>query len=176
MRKKTERFMLAVLFMVFVFSCTLQVNAQKTIELSPYFKLSMNQAMKKLGGMDQINEGIGGCNANKGKTQAYRDGKWVTVYEIGIWCPAGKRDKPGRWHVEGIYSKKYSIYGLKVGMKFSKCKKKLEKMGYKYDKKSSFTVSGTQFRYYRKGKKQMMLRIENKKCSSISFVPVVGKS
>lgn len=146
-----------------------QVATNKN-ELSNYFNLSLSQVVSKLK-MDTYIQGAGGCRATKGKVIEKRNEKTVTLYALGLWCPKDKQNSKGAWRIEGINSETYALYGLKKGMTESACKKILSQLSYSYDAKSSFTVNGTHYSYYKKGRKKIQLEIKDNKCSSISYYP-----
>lgn len=148
-------------------------DASKTgIDVSKYFHLSMSQAAQKLNMLssDWI-MGSGGCRVTHGSAMDYRNGSWIKCYAIGLWCPQGKQNINGAWRIEGIYSKDYNIFGIKVGMDYSSCKKILKRKGYFYNERNSFSVGNTSFQRYGKGEREIRLTIRDDKCTSLSYYP-----
>ena len=181
MKKKTN-FVLIAFFLLFAgvlcgsvqkvqAADSMQVNSlTKSIEMSKYFNMTMTQVAKKLN-MPTPSQGVGGCRTSKGTVLEYRNGRWVRCYAIHLWCPPGKSNVRGVWRIEGIRSKDYTVYGMKVGMSYSECKKILKKRKFIYNKKTSFSVGSTYYERYKNGKREIELRIKNKKCLSIAYFP-----
>ena len=146
------------------------IKAGESIEMTNYFNMTMTQVAKKIN-MPTPSQGVGGCRTSKGTVYEYRNGKWVKCYAVSLWCPEDKINVCGAWRIEGIRSKDYTVYGIKVGMSYSECKKILKKRKFSYSKKDSFSVVSTYYERYKNGKREIQLEIKNNKCQSIAYYP-----
>lgn len=128
----------------------------------------MRSAAKRLK-ITPIQETSYGNFAYGKKIYAYEYGKRIYYSSFQMYSEKGDADKKGAWRIEGLRSRDYTLYGMRVGSSYASCQKILKSKGYTYDSAASF---GTIYCYTRKKSGQSIhLKIENGLCESITYLP-----
>lgn len=143
-------------------------NKAGSTELSGLLNLTMRSAAKRLK-ITPIQETSYGNFAYGKKIYAYEYGKRIYYYSFQMYSEKGDADKKGAWRIEGLRSRDYTLYGMRVGSSYASCQKILKSKGYTYDNAASF---GTIYCYTKKKSGQSIhLKIENGLCESITYLP-----